>query len=169
MDATGQGMQIDMNHWLLRIIAIIIDGVIVGIVVAILWLFFSLALVLTGLVAAFWSLFVLGSGILWVIYAVILESAWGATVGKRIIGLRVQTVRGSRPMINQLIIRNISKIIPPLVIVDWLIGIATPGDRRQKYLDRVAGTTVIQIGQPFTSVTSSPPPPPPPPPPPNSV
>jgi uncharacterized RDD family membrane protein YckC len=163
MNATGQSTQIDMNHWLLRIIAIIIDGVIVGIVAGIIWFIFTFAFLFIGLAAAFYGLFILGWGILWVIYAVILESAWGATVGKRILGLQVQTIRGSRPMVNQLIIRNISKIIPPLVILDWLIGIATPGDRRQKYLDRVAGTTVIQIGQPFASITNSPPPPPPPP------
>ncbi len=170
MNATGQSTQIDMNHWLLRLIAIIIDGIIVGIIAWILWFLLTLAVFVIGALAffAFYGLFFLGWGIIWVIYAVIMESAWSATIGKRILGLQVQTVRGGRPTISQLIIRNISKIIPPLIIIDWLIGIATPGDRRQKYLDRVAGTTVIQIGQPFASTTSPPPPPPPPPSPPPS-
>lgn len=164
MEATGQNTQIDMGHWLLRLIAIIIDGIIIGIVASILWFFVFLAFLFTGGLAffAFYGLYLFGWGIFWVIYAIVLESAWSATLGKRLLGLRVQTVNGGRATINQLIIRNISKIIPPLVILDWLIGILTPGDKRQKYLDRVAGTTVVQASQPFASVTPPPPPPPPP-------
>jgi len=48
------------------------------------------------------------------------------------------------------------------------VGIVTPGpDRRQKYTDRMAGTTVVQVKQAFAA--AAPPPPPPPPPPPSTV
>jgi len=87
-----------------------------------------------------------------------LESAWNATLGKRILGLKVQTVSGGKADMGKLFIRNFSKIIPPLVVLDWLIGIVTPGDKRQKYSDRLAGTVVVQTNQPFASVAPPPPP-----------
>ena len=162
MEATGQSMQLDLGHWLLRLIAVIIDGIIIGIVSWILWAFLFVAVVFTGGLAylalgwAYWFIFAFGWGILWLIYSVVLESAWNATLGKRILGLKVQTTSGGKAPIDKLFIRNISKIIPPLVILDWLVGIVTPGDRRQKYSDRIAGTVVVQTSQ----VISMPPPPP---------
>ena len=42
------------------------------------------------------------------------------------------------------------------LFLDWLIGVVTPGaDRRQKYTDRMAGTTVVQGKQPFAPVTTA--------------
>jgi len=92
-------------------------------------------------------------GLLMVLYVLYTEVNWGGTIGKRILGLRVQKVSGGRITYGQSFIRNISKIHPLLLLLDWLIGIATPGDRRQKYSDRMAGTVVVQESQPFASVT----------------
>ena len=99
-----------------------------------------------------------------VLYAFVLDVSWGGTLGKRVLGLRVQTVNGGRITYNQSFIRNISKIYWLLVLLDWLIGIATPGDRRQKYTDRIAGVTVVQVSQAFTAVSPPPSQTPPPPP-----
>ena len=79
-------------------------------------------------------------------------------------------VNGGKVTTEKAFIRNISKIFWPFLILDWLIGIATAGDKRQKYTDRIAGTTVVQVRQAFQSATAAPsstPPPstvPPPPP-----
>jgi uncharacterized RDD family membrane protein YckC len=162
MTSTGQSMQIDFGHWILRLIASIIDGVIIGVISWILWTFLFVAIVLTGgllfLAVGFlyYFVFLFGWGIIWVVYSVVLESAWNATLGKRILGLKVQTLNGGKPTINQLFVRNISKIIPPLVLLDWLVGIATPGDKRQKYTDRIAGTVVVQVSQVLPMVTQTP-------------
>jgi uncharacterized RDD family membrane protein YckC len=167
MEATGQNMQLDLGHWLLRLIAVIIDGVVIAIVAWILWAFLFVAILFTGSLAflaigfAYYFAYLFGWGVIWVVYAVVLESAWNATLGKRILGLKVQTVSGGKADIGKLFIRNISKIIPPLVVLDWLIGIATPGDRRQKYSDRLAGTVVVQVSQAFASITPPPSPSPP--------
>jgi len=158
MEATGQSMQLDLGHWLLRLIAVIVDGIVIGIVTWILWAFLFVAVVLTGSLAflaigfAYYFAFLFGWGLIWVIYSVVLESAWNATLGKRILGLKVQTVSGGKADMGKLFIRNFSKIIPPLVVLDWFIGIVTPGDKRQKYSDRLAGTVVVQTNQPFASV-----------------
>ena len=93
-----------------------------------------------------------------VLYFLYAEVAWGGTLGKRIMGLRVQTVNGGKINYSQSFIRNISKIFWVFLLLDWLIGIATPGDRRQKYSDRMAGTVVVQVNQAFASVVPPTPP-----------
>lgn len=158
---------VDMgNHWLLRIVAAIIDSIPwLVIVYIIVWvLIFNGGAILAGLG---WGI---GYVLLWpflfglfeVLYFTVLESSSsGASLGKRVMGLKVQMLNGNRATFNKAFTRNISKIFWPILLIDWIIGVATPGpDPRQRYFDRIAGTTVIQTKQSFTSV---PPPPPPPP------
>ena len=168
--------QIDFNHWLIRIIAYIIDSIIIGIVAAIIYYVALLPLLIPSVtilgvvtvtgVAPWWAFILLLPfvfGILELLYFMILDTVWGGTIGKRILGLQVQTVNGGKVPFDKSIIRNISKIFWPFVIIDWLVGVVTPGnDRRQKYTDRFAGTTVVQVKQVFQSTAPSAPPPPPP-------
>jgi uncharacterized RDD family membrane protein YckC len=164
MEATGQSMQLDLGHWLARLIALIIDAIILGIVVAILFFALFIPLLFVGALGGFYSswgwifLFPLAIGVLMVLYFLYAEVAWGGTLGKRIMGLRVQTVNGGKINYSQSFIRNISKIFWVFLLLDWLIGIATPGDRRQKYSDRMAGTVVVQVNQAFASVVPPTPP-----------
>jgi uncharacterized RDD family membrane protein YckC len=162
------GSQVDVgNHWLLRIVGAIIDGIPwIVIVYVVLW-----ALVLNR--GAFW--FGLGWGLgyllFWpfffgifeVLYFTILESSSGASLGKRVMGLKVQMLDGSRLTFKKALTRNISKIFWPILLIDFIIGIATPGpDPRQRYFDRIAGTTVVSVKQVFGAPAPPPPPPPPP-------
>ena len=86
----------------------------------------------------------------------------GRNACKRIMGLQVQTVYGHQVTFGKSFIRNITKILSFLIIIDWLVGIVTEGDKRQKFTDRMAGTTVVSTKQPFASSSTPPPPPPPP-------
>ena len=168
--STGSSSQFDLNHWLLRLIAFIIDSIILGIIALIIFSLVIASLFLGGGFAFFawgWS-FYLGFpfllGILNLLYFVFMEASYGATLGKRVLGLQVQTVNGSKVTFEKAFIRNISKIHPLFLLLDWIIGVATPGhDQRQKYTDRIAGTTVVSMRQAFSSVSTPPPPPPPPP------
>ena len=165
MSAPNQ--QIDWMHWIYRLIAIIIDGIIIAIPTAIIGFIISLAMPLNyGTLWYYawgsWIINGLIEGVLLLLYFVLLELLWGATIGKRILGLRVQTVEGQRVSVVKSLIRNITKVLGPLIILDWLVGIVTPGDKRQKFTDRIAGTTVVSTKDVFN--TSTPPPPPPPPP-----
>jgi uncharacterized RDD family membrane protein YckC len=152
--------QPDWNHWILRLIALVIDSVIMGIIVWILMSFVLVSLLFSG---AFWLgwgyplVFPLVLGILEVLYFVVMELAFGgATFGKKILGLQVQMTDGARITFDKSLIRNISKIYWLLLLLDWLIGIVTPGaDRKQKYTDRIAGTTVVQVKQAFVSAIPS--------------
>ena len=163
MEATGQSMQLDLGHWLLRLIALIIDSIILSIVAWIILAIGALGFLVTDGLAfwafgGFWLLFLLLEGAFAVLYFIVLDVSWEGTLGKRVLGLRVQTVNSTRINYSQSFIRNISKIFPLFLLLDWLIGIATPGDRRQKYSDRMAGTVVVQVNQAFASVVPQTPP-----------
>lgn len=162
MTSSSSG-QFDFSHWLLRLIAYIIDSIIIAIPTWIIWFIITLSLAFSGdiffLAWGVWLIFPFILGIIEVLYFVLLDVYWGATIGKRVLGLQVQMENGGKVPFDKAFIRNISKIFYPFVILDWLIGVATSGaDRRQKYTDRIAGTTVTSVRQAF----ASPPPPPPP-------
>jgi uncharacterized RDD family membrane protein YckC len=164
---TNNNEQLDFTHWIYRLIAYIIDSIIIGIPAAIIYFFVILAvLVANPFIFAFggWLILPFLLGILELIYFMILDTTWGGTIGKRVMGLQVQTVNGGKVSLDKSFIRNISKIYGLFLFLDWLIAVITAGsDKRQKFTDRYAGTTVIQAKQAFASTGAPPPPPPPPP------
>jgi hypothetical protein len=126
------------EHWLSRFVAIIIDSVLISIVVAVL-----------GSFLLFLGFFSWGWIITWVflfLYVIVLELSMGATIGKKLMSLQVVGIQEQRtPMM--ILMRNISKIFGILLLIDWLVGMLTPGDPRQKYTDRMAGCTVQRTDQ----------------------
>ena len=163
------GQQVDMgSHWLYRIVAAIIDSIPWAIIVyiifyALFWSRWDWWIWAGWLSWGSWILWILLWGVFWVIYYTVMEaSSWRASLGKKVMGLQVQMLDGSKAPLGKTFIRNISKIFSPILIIDWLIGVATSGpDPRQRYFDRIAGTTVVSVKQAFAP---APPPPPPPPP-----
>jgi uncharacterized RDD family membrane protein YckC len=143
------------DHWIRRLIAIIIDGILVGIVAGLL----SALFLIPFLFGAYWTgaviypffwyysslLLPLVIGVLSVIYFSYAESTYGWTFGKKIMNLKVIMLDGSKPSIEKALIRNLSKIHGVLLLLDFLIGFVTQGDPHQKYMDRIAGTTVTAI------------------------
>src|SRR5665648_940325 len=97
--------QIDWHHWILRLIAMIIDGIIIAIPVYIIYWFAILPLISVNVnygfgvvlsVPPWWAGFIypLIWGIVMILYFTILDIAWGGTIGKRILGLHVQMENG---------------------------------------------------------------------------
>ncbi len=135
------------DHWLRRLIAAIIDGIIIGIVASIILTLFSLPFVIAGAPLLWWftnwfALPALVLGIFWLLFASFMEPARGSTIGKMVLNLRVNTTDGRTLTFDRALIRNVSKIYPLFWLLDVIIGMATPGDPHQKYTDRIAGTTV---------------------------
>ncbi|MGB8780994.1 MAG: RDD family protein [Candidatus Bathyarchaeia archaeon] len=151
--------QVDFGHWLLRFIALLIDSIPLTIIAYVIFWF--------AIAPLWWAwilLFPLLYGIFALLYFIIMEVTIGATVGKKILGLEVQMTNGSKVTFDKSFIRNISKLFGIFLILDWLVAIITPGpDPRQKYTDRIAGTTVVSVKQVFGGQHPPPPPPPPPP------
>ena len=132
------------EHWIKRLIAYIIDSVIVGVVAAIL-----LGITLFPLfIANPFSLFDIfgfpfAMGLLYILYFPVAETMYGATLGKNMMGLKVVTKTGGRPSFEKAFIRNISKIHQVLLLLDVIGGLITSTELRQKYTDRMANTTVV--------------------------
>jgi len=154
--------QVDFGHWLLRLIALIIDSIALAIIAYVIFWFAIVPLAFT----ASWGwvlLFPFIYGILALLYFIIMEVTWGATIGKNILGFKVQMSNGSKVTFDKSFIRNVSKVFWLFLFLDWLVAIVTPGpDPHQKYSDRIAGTTVVSTKPGFGQQTPPPPPPPPP-------
>lgn len=81
-----------------------------------------------------------------VLFAAACEAAWGATIGKRVFGLRVVALEGAPATALQALIRNALRVIDalPLLYVAGLLAMARSGrTRRQRIGDLAAGTTVM--------------------------
>jgi uncharacterized RDD family membrane protein YckC/ribosomal protein S27AE len=127
------------EHWIRRVLAAVIDGIIV----------FVVAFAFTFPFAMFrieWLFFPLFLGFIWWMYSTVLEAAIGGTVGKKLVSLHVVALDGMMDLPRALI-RNVSKIHGLLLLLDVLVGAATQGDPRQRFLDRVARTTVTRVDQ----------------------
>ncbi len=127
------------EHWIRRLIALVIDGILLAIVLFVL----NFAIYIFGWNFLLWSLL---GGVVWWLYSMFFEGTIGATVGKKLVALQVVATDGLMDL-PRAMIRNASKIFFLIFLIDFLVGAATPGDPRQRYLDRVAHTTVTRVDQ----------------------
>jgi len=150
------------DHWLRRLIAGIIDSIITWIIAWIIIALVQFPSLLFGAIPFFIGPSELLHGVIFVFYAVFLESSRGTTIGKQFMNLKVTTTDEKLPSLDRAAIRDISKIYGLLWLVDTLIGMAIVGDPHQKYSDRFAGTTVVSTittGLILPSASSPPTPP----------
>jgi len=79
-----------------------------------------------------------------VLYFILLEGAFGATIGKKILSLRVISVDGHNPGIGRAAIRNLLRAIDALPAFNILgVALILSSPERARFGDRVAGTRVI--------------------------
>ncbi len=83
------------------------------------------------------------SGFGWFLYSAISESYAGTTLGKRALGLIVASTDG--PMtLSKGIVRNVPKMFwYVFLVIDVFVGLATKDDPRQRWVDSIASTVVI--------------------------
>ena len=134
--------------WLRRVAAFIIDVVIVGLASGLLAIVLAFPYLYSSLPSnnpffGFWGFWV-GSIVFLIVagYFVLTEAFWGRTIGKEAMGLRVVRTDGKRMDLGAALLRNISKVHWLLLLLDVVVGLAMHGDGRQKFSDRLAGTTV---------------------------
>ncbi len=131
------------KHWVKRLIAYIIDFILSSVFVY--WVFFFLV-TLKLQYDMFWY-FPMTAGMVQVFYSALLEYYSGKTVGKALFKLEVEQLTQDFYM-SEALIRNFSKLHGILLLLDWVAGMMTEGDPRQRYLDRIAETTVRSRGEP---------------------
>ena len=127
------------EHWIRRLLAFILDAIVVVLV----FLLVSIPVgFLSGpafLSATFW-------GLIWFLYSLGLETAFGGTIGKKLFALRVVAIDRNLDVVHTLG-RNLPKVFPLVILIDLLLGAATQGDPRQRLFDRLARTTVTRVDQ----------------------
>jgi uncharacterized RDD family membrane protein YckC len=91
------------------------------------------------------------------VYFCATEIAWGATVGKRVLGLRVVAANGSAASMNAVLIRNVVRLVDwlPLLYIVGAISVFA-GQPRQRLGDRAAKTRVVAADAPPPSAPGPP-------------
>jgi uncharacterized RDD family membrane protein YckC len=80
------------------------------------------------------------------LYMILLEAWFGATLGKRLLGLLVVRTQGGRPGFWKSFLRNFLRLVdslPTLNILGVILILQSP--ERARFGDRVAGTRVIRV------------------------
>ncbi len=132
------------KHWLKRLIAYFIDFVVSSMVVYVVFFFLAWGLLDPSMI---WY-FPMTAGMVQVFYSAISEYASKKTLGKAVMNLEVESLKYTFETSDALI-RNFSKLHGIFVLLDWVIGLASEGDPRQRYLDRLTETTVKGVGEPL--------------------
>lgn len=135
------------EYWLRRLIALVIDVVIIAVFLAVIGVIVALPFFLSGGLAPvgfFFGGFALLAGIVLIFYFPIMESTSGASVGKRVLGLKVVSRTGAYPTFGEAFVRNISKIYWILLLLDVIVGLAVSKGYQQKYSDHLMGTSVVK-------------------------
>jgi uncharacterized RDD family membrane protein YckC/ribosomal protein S27AE len=134
------------EHWIRRIFAAIIDAILLGVVVAIVAIFFFVGRLTLGLYnPLFGGIGYVPFGLFALVYFTLFEGLSSHTPGKALLGLKV-TAHLESMGLAKAFIRNLSKIWLPLLLIDLIIGFVLDGDPRQRFLDRLSGTTVVRTG-----------------------
>jgi hypothetical protein len=134
------------QYWVERLLAVIIDYVIVYVILGVIVLLVGIPAFFTagfGVFGAFLGGLALLWGLVLVLYFAATESSSGASIGKRILGLEVVSKSGGNPTFGEALIRNISKIYFLLLLLDVLVGLAVSRGYTQKYSDHLMQTTVV--------------------------
>jgi uncharacterized RDD family membrane protein YckC len=121
------------EHWLKRFVAVVIDFAIVYTPIWILGSMFTYP----------YAFPVVFSGAALFLYSFLFEAAVGGTIGKMVLRMKAVPMHGTMSP-SQAMLRNISKVFPLFLFLDWVVGMAVDTkDPRQKWMDQVARTSVI--------------------------
>ncbi len=143
------------EFWFRRVIAYVIDWIIVVIVTAIieftvlLGMGIASAIVFANPMNIFVPFQMLGFGffglsaILFLLYFTLSEAMYHRTLGKSFMGLKVVTTDGSKFDIGKAFVRNFSKIYWLLLLLDVIGGLFMHVQPGQKFSDHVANTLVV--------------------------
>jgi uncharacterized RDD family membrane protein YckC len=140
------------NLWTRRVIAFIVDSLILLVVLAVLSAVLAIILVpvlvfswdaYSGFFSGFSTIF--GLVIVWGYY-IALEGSAGATIGKRFMDLKVTPLRGNMNY-TKAFVRSFTKawlpVFAALFVLDLIVGFLTEGDPKQRFSDVVADTAVV--------------------------
>ncbi|MDD2654954.1 MAG: RDD family protein [Candidatus Omnitrophica bacterium] len=86
------------------------------------------------------------SSLLLLVYFSVLEIMFSATVGKYLLRISVEDGKGKSPSILQALLRNLPKVLIPVLVIDCLGMFSAT---RQRIADMIAGTYVVHTPKNF--------------------
>lgn len=144
------------EHWIRRVVAYVIDWIIVSIATAIIYLIVSTLAGMANVIVSgpsianfFLPFGAIGAGIfgvdalLFLLYFALSEGFYHRTLGKSFLGLQVNTTDGSTLNVPKAFIRNITKIFWLLLLLDLIGGFFTQVKPGQRFMDKIANTIVV--------------------------
>ena len=136
-DYLGQDKALQ-EHWLKRFVAIVIDAVLI----------YTPFMVFNSIFGGHYFSAGLLSGVGLFLYATLFDLSVGGTVGKMVMHMKAVPMTGSMTP-SRALMRNVTKVFVPLLLIDWVIGLAVETrDPRQKWTDQIAHTSVIVYDHP---------------------
>ena len=139
------------QYWVKRLVAYIIDSVILSVVLGAVFSIIAFPIMGFGVGGPFYNpysmlgfgVFPLLSGVISVLYFSYTESRFGGSLGKSLMGLKVTKDDGQTLTMDKAFTRNISKIYWALLLLDLIVGLATGTDYRKKFTDKYTETIVV--------------------------
>jgi uncharacterized RDD family membrane protein YckC len=89
-----------------------------------------------------WPALLLSTVVVWLYFALLESSAWQATVGKLVLGIRVTDLRGARISLPRALARYLAKFLSLLIVGIGFLMVAWT-ERKQGLHDLMAGTLVL--------------------------
>jgi uncharacterized RDD family membrane protein YckC len=139
-----------------RIVAIIIDTIILFVIMAIIAIPFGLTTYLFGMMtdatammnmwanAAMWGGFLVINIIIWLLYFTYFEGTTGQTPGKRMMNIKVTREDGNKAMFADALIRTILRIIDGIFFYILGLIIILVTEKKQRLGDILAKTIVVK-------------------------
>lgn len=127
-----------------RAIAVIIDGILFGILGMIIFTVLIGGAISSGNFGAA-AVMPMVFSVLFLVLYIVMEGLWGVTPGKKLIGIKVIGQNGGVPGIVPSLIRNVLRIVDalPTLYIIGIVLIAT-NDHNQRLGDMIANTYVVR-------------------------
>jgi uncharacterized RDD family membrane protein YckC len=131
------------GFWI-RVVAYILDGILLSIVSGIIGFFAGVRIDATDFTNFNYTTDAASLAVGWLYFALMESSARGATVGKMAVGLRVITDQGQRLSFANATGRYFAKFISAIILFIGFIMVAFT-DRKRGLHDMMAGTLVVKV------------------------
>jgi len=142
-DARPSGQPTGYGGFWIRVVAYLIDAILLGVVGTILASLAGIPM-MAGEATAFDPTVNLGSLVIgWLYFALMESSERGATIGKMAVGLRVVTDQGQRLTFGRATGRYFAKFVSAIILLIGFIMVAFT-DRKRGLHDMIAGTLVVK-------------------------
>ena len=138
------------DYWFRRLIAYVIDVILVYVPLYIIFLLVAVPFLFIGgfgFYALFFGSYIFLWGIIFILYNAFMESTSGQSFGKSFLNLKVVSKSGANPSFVDAFIRNLSKIYWLLLVLDVIVGLAVSKEYSQKWTDTFLGTRVVSKTQ----------------------